>query len=208
MKGFRWIVRTAALLAAVMVFTACSSGNSGGTGATSPASGQSKAVAAGGGSAEEYVDGLCTALGDWLAAIQEQSQNIPTSFTSAKEGKTELVKFLDALIASTDQATASLEAMGAPDVDGGAETHQALIEAFNGVADLFTQARDQINGLSTKDAAAFGAQVQAIGTSMQSATSAIDAAMSGINSQELDAAYAQSTACTNLGASIPSVPAD
>ena len=110
-SGFR---RLAAVLAVVLLASACSSDTSSGT-AGSPTSAETGTQPAQVLSAEEYGKGACTAMTDSMVAIQSRSTDIfPLPSGDAEAAKSAVLDFLDGVIADMDAAVSTVDGLGPP----------------------------------------------------------------------------------------------
>lgn len=89
-------------------------------------------------SPEAFAAAYCGAISDWLVATQDSAAtDVGTSFGDDTELQKGLAKYLEAVTAATETLKATLEGLGAPDVEGGEEPHAAVLQAL-GVAETET----------------------------------------------------------------------
>ena len=191
--------RLAAVLAVVLLAGACSSNSSSGTagGPTSAETGGTQPAQVL--SAEEYVKDACTAMTDWLAAIQARSadiSNLPSG--DAEAAKSAVLDFLDGVIADTDSMVSTVDGLGPPDVTDGAAAHDALVNVLSDIRDIFQGARDDLDALSTSDPQAFAEALAQIGNDISSSSSSVGSAFQDFQNAELDAAFGAEPACASL----------
>jgi hypothetical protein len=139
-------------------------------------------------SAETYATGVCGAIADWVDEIQGLNEDLqanldPSSIDALKEA---MVTFLDDVIASTDTVIADVEDVGIPDVDDGVAAAQHLLTGLRDSRGVFQDARDRVEAMPTEDPAAFGEELQTVGTDIQASMSTIGEDLGRFESQELD----------------------
>jgi len=174
----------------MLVMGACSSGD-GGT------DGEVETV-----SATEYATGVCGAIAGWVDDIQGLNQDLqanldPTSLDSLKDA---MVGFLEDVTAATDSVIDEVEAVGIPDVEDGQAAADAVLSALRDSRDVFADAHDRVEGLSTADPAAFGEELQTLGTDLQSSMSGIGGELDQFASPELDEVSKDIPECQEVAA--------
>jgi hypothetical protein len=148
-----------------------------------------------------YVKSICQAVGPFEKDVQARSSQLDLStIKSAAEGKQALQKFLDAVVADTDQAINKLKAAGAPSVNNGKQISTAIVTAFTQLKGALGQAATSANNLPTSSPAAFKAAANSLGTNVRSSMSNIGAGLSGLKSPDLESAAKKEAACQTLGA--------
>lgn len=145
-----------------------------------------------------YASSICTAVGDWVTAIQEGAGDIGTS-TDAKDGVEVLQSFLEQAVADTETLISEVEDAGAPDVDGGEEFADQLKGAFEKAQTILEDARDQAADLPTDDPAAFTQAATDLGTSVQEALSTVGTELQEPTDEELSTAFQEEEACQSVG---------
>ena len=130
------------------------------------------------------------AVASWVEDVrglnQELSENLdPNSLDSLKSA---MVGFLGDAIAATDSVIADVEDVGVPDVENGEASAQTVLTALRDSRDVFIDARDRVDGLSTDDPAAFIQELQKLGTDLQTSLSRIGEELERFESPELDEA--------------------
>ncbi|MGH2754245.1 MAG: hypothetical protein ACRDLB_07395 [Actinomycetota bacterium] len=145
-----------------------------------------------------YANDICTAVGDWVSAIQEGAASITESNDPAS-GVQALQSFLDNAVSDTENLISEVEAAGAPDVDGGEEFADDLRAAFEEARTVLEQARDDVADLPTDDPTAFGEAASELGASVQEALGAVGDELQEPEAEELGAAFEEEEACTSVG---------
>jgi hypothetical protein len=195
---------TIAVAVTAVLLAACSSSSSSSssTAAGSSSSAVTSASASGtSDAATTYAESVCTDITTWQKAVKSESSSFQQdvqSATSPDDVKNALVGFLTAVVADTKTMVDDIQALGPPAVDGGADVHAAITQALTGVQTLFQTALDNVKSLDTSNQAALAASLQKIATDMQSGTKDLQDALSGIQNQDLDAAFTNAPACASL----------
>ena len=145
-----------------------------------------------------YASDICTAVGDWITAIQSGAAEIQQS-EDPQGGIEALRSFLEDAVAETETLISEVEDAGAPDVDGGEEFAEELRGAFEEAKTVLEDARDQASDLPTDDPAAFTEAAGELGTSVQEALGAVGSELSEPESEELSTAFEEEEACTSVG---------
>ncbi|HET6790035.1 MAG TPA: hypothetical protein VFI35_00435 [Actinomycetota bacterium] len=153
--------------------------------------------------AEAYATGVCGAIADWVDEIQGLNENLqanldPTSIDALKDA---MVTFLDDVIASTDTVIADVEDVGIPDVDDGAAAAQHLLTGLRDSRGVFEDARDRVEAMPTDDPAAFGEELQTVGTDIQTSMSTIGEDLGRFESPVLDDVSEDIPECEAVAAS-------
>jgi hypothetical protein len=180
-----------------LVATACS-GASEEPQPTAPVSspettGSVEAVAAG-----TFVDGLCTAMGDWVGVLQggnTQLQQDLTGITSADQAIDLLVAYLDSTVEATDELISQVESLGTPDVEGGEEARQAFIDTFGGVRDALADAADEVRGMDTSDPEALAQALTTLSSDLTAATGDLVGPLARTSIPEFEQAYEDTASC-------------
>lgn len=154
-------------------------------------------------SAETYATGVCGAIADWVDEIQGLNEDLqanldPSSIDALKDA---MVTFLDDVIASTDTVIAAVEDAGVPDVEDGDAAAQHLLTGLRDSRGVFENARDRVEAMSTADPAAFGEELQTVGTDIQTSMSTIGEDLGQFESQELDEVSKDIPECEAVAAS-------
>ena len=149
-------------------------------------------------SPESYAADICTAVGDWVTAIQDGASEITTS-ADASSGVEVLQSFLDDAVTETEALISEVEDAGAPDVDGGEEFADQLRSAFDEAKTVLEGARDDAADLPTDDPAAFSTAAAELGTSVQEALGAVGSELSEPSDESLATAFEEEEACTSIG---------
>jgi hypothetical protein len=176
---------------AVLVAGACSGTDGGGDG-TEP-----DTV-----SATEYATGICGAIAGWADDIQALNEDLQASLDPNDLDALQdvMVDFLDDVVTATDSAISEVEAVGVPDVEGGQAAAGAVLTALRDSKTIFEDARDRVDGLSTADPAAFGEELQTLGTDLQTSMSGIGGQLDQFASPELDEAADDVAECDEVAA--------
>jgi hypothetical protein len=154
-------------------------------------------------SAEAYATGVCGAIVDWVDEIQGLNADLqanldPSSIDALKDA---MVTFLDDVIVSTDTVIAEVEDAGVPDVDDGDAAAQNLLAGLRDSRGVFEGARDRVEAMSTDDPAAFGEELQTVGTDIQTSMSTIGEDLGAFESPELDEVSKDIPECQEVAAS-------
>ena len=149
-------------------------------------------------SPESYAADICTAVGDWVTAIQDGASEITTS-ADASSGVEVLQSFLEDAVTETEALISSVEDAGAPDVDGGEEFADQLRAAFDEAKTVLEDARDQAADLPADDPAAFSTAAADLGTSVQEALGTVGSELSEPSDESLSTAFEEEEACTSIG---------
>jgi hypothetical protein len=139
-------------------------------------------------SAETYATGVCGAIADWVDEIQGLNEDLqanldPSSIDALKDT---MVTFLDDVIASTDTVITNVEDAGVPDVEDGEAAAQHLLTGLRDSRGVFQDARDRVEAMPTDDPAAFGEELQTVGTDIQTSMSTIGEDLGRFESPVLD----------------------
>jgi hypothetical protein len=182
------------VLAAVGLLAAAACG--GGGGDEGAGDGASETVAA-----ETWMGDFCAALDSWQTELTEGAPDL-ASVTDVAAAKDSVVSFLDGAAASTQTLVDEIEAAGVPDVADGEAIATEMRDAIASVGNDFSTARDDVEGLSTDDPAAFAADLSEIGTTLTEAGSAAGATFDRLAEQypaaDLDAAAQDAAACESV----------
>jgi hypothetical protein len=154
-------------------------------------------------SAETYATGVCGAIADWVDEIQSLNEDLQANLdpSSIEALKTAMVTFLDDVITSTDTVIADVEDAGVPDVEDGDAAAQHLLTGLRDSRGVFEDARDRVEAMSTDDPAAFGEELQTVGTDIQTSMSTIGEDLGQFESQELDEVSKDIPECAAVAAS-------
>jgi len=190
---------TAALLAA------CSSSSSSSTAAsgTTPASTTSSPSSVAATDAATYMEALCTDISTWQTSLTEGNQTfqdaVSTGQPTPEDVKTALETYLSTAVEDTQTLASDIEALGAPDVEGGGDVSTTIVTALNGVATLFQSILDQVQGVDSANPAAMAAALQDLVPQLQQGAQDVADAFGGIDSSELTTAANDIPACTSIG---------
>lgn len=204
MTKVRGSVLIAIVAAFALVLSACSK--------DSPTPASSVAVPGGdtgdvsGTSAEAYATSVCGAMTTWLTDIQAIAADAPTTYKNVKQAKKQITSLLDSMIESTETMATSVADTPAPDVDGGTEAAAAMTQTMQNVADLFIDARDQVQD-APNDPTAFNSTLTVLQSSMSAAGTQATAGLSGISSPNLSEAFTTAPACTQMSSTVAAASA-
>jgi len=147
---------------------------------------------------QAYVDGMCAAMTVWVDALQggnEDLQGALAGIGSPGEAVDLLEAYLRETVEATDTLIADVEALGAPDVEGGEEAAGAVIEAFEGVRTALAGAADEVAGLDTSDPQALTDALLNLSTELTQASGDVVGPLARTPIPELEQAYADSAVC-------------
>ena len=155
-------------------------------------------------SATEYATGVCGAIAGWVDDIQGLNQDLQANLgpvsTDIDALKEVMVGFLEDVTAATESVIDEVEAVGIPDVEDGQAAGDAVLTALSDSRDVFQDAHDRVEGLSTADPAVFGEELQTLGTDLQSSMSGIGSELDQFASPELDEASKDIPECQEVAA--------
>jgi hypothetical protein len=147
---------------------------------------------------DSFVDGLCTAMGDWVGVLQggnEQLQQDLGGITSADQAIDLLVGYLDSTVEATEALISEVESLGAPDVEGGEEARQAFLDTFEGVREALADAADEVRGLDTSDPQALTEALTTLSSDLTAATGELVGPLARTSIPELEQAYEDTASC-------------
>jgi hypothetical protein len=152
-------------------------------------------------SAAEYATGMCGAIVGWIEDIQRLNAELqanldPTASLDSLKDMT--VGFLGDVTDATDAVIDEVEAIGGPDVEDGQAAADTVLGFLRDSRDVFVDARESVQGLSTVDPAAFGAELETIGNDIQTSMSGIGNELGQLDSSELDAASEDVPECEQV----------
>jgi hypothetical protein len=148
-----------------------------------------------------FATDVCTSAKDWVDTIQQGAQTFGgglSANSSPEQIRDGLVGFLDDAIAETEELIGEVEEAGVPDVDGGEEASQTLIDAFNRVKSAFEDARAEAQALPTDDQQAFMQGAQQLGTTVQQALTEIGQELETQENEDLKGEFDENEACNEL----------
>lgn len=192
----------AALLAAGLTVAACTG--------SSHSSSQSIPASLG---ATQWASRVCGTVTTWTSDLQHSSNDLKSAenaATSLVQAKTVLLSFLSGAVASTNSMISGIKSAGAPAVPNGRALAQSLVAALQDVQATFVQVQTQAQQLPVDNHAAFVAQAQALGTSLDNAGSQVKSNLNSLSrrypSSDLDAAFKNQAACQSLTGSAAPQP--
>ena len=193
------ITRTTRTLVAAVALTllvgACNNGGDGGGGGGSDTGSDTGTQTV---SAETFVDAVCGELTTWITALQDKGETMQQQAAGASPAKARdlLTGYLDDAISATQEASAAIGEAGAPDVENGEQTSQAIIGVLDQVEQIFTGAREKVSQLPD-DPAQFQAGAAEIGADISSAFA--ENPLAGVQEDAaLSEAFANSEACSEM----------
>ncbi len=142
-------------------------------------------------SATEYATGMCGAIAGWIEDIQRLNADLQANLdpTASLDSLKEMtVGFLGDVTDATDAVIDEVEAIGVPDVEDGQAAADTMLAFLRDSRDVFVDARESVQGLSTADPAAFGTELETIGNDIQTSMSGIGNELGQLDSSELDEA--------------------
>ena len=173
-----------ALAVAALFITACGDDDDGGSGGT---------VSAG-----DYASDICTAFLGWRDAIQQRQEDLQEGLSpgiSPQEGRDALGSFLGDAVEASDDLVEQVEDAGVPDAENGEEAATALQDAAQQARDRLDEARADVDDLPTDDRQAFSSAADELGNGVQEALSRVGEGLEDIESEELDKAFDEESAC-------------
>jgi len=152
-------------------------------------------------SAGEYVAAICTEVTAWTGEVQSLSEDIGQNLSAGAtptEGQAALAKFLDDVVAATDDHLAGVKDAGVPDVENGEEIAGTLVGVFEDAKQILVDARAKVDELPTDDSTAFATAADELGGSVQSALEGVGGGLGTLESAELSRAAQEEPACAQL----------
>jgi hypothetical protein len=148
---------------------------------------------------QAYVTGVCTAIGNWVASVQDRSTALTsTNPTTPRQGKREFVTFMNEVVQDTNVALAALRAAGTPDVPDGTQIATAVIGAMQRAHRILVNARYEAQHVPVNSRSAFARATAHLGKSVQNSLSRIGSGLSSLQSPALETAAAAVPACQSL----------
>ncbi|HEX6844030.1 MAG TPA: hypothetical protein VF235_02835 [Actinomycetota bacterium] len=182
---------TLALSLATAFLAACGDGS---TSSTSPASSPSPTEVVV--PANEWAAGLCGALGDYEATIEQRMTSFKPDTSDLASLKESWKGFLDDMLADTEAVIAEIRALGRPDV-ADAEAGQEIVTAYSALQASIQELRDAADGLSESDPATFLTEFQASFEGFLTAVEETTAALEDLD-EELASAIDSEPSCADL----------
>jgi hypothetical protein len=181
--------RTLSVVALVaLVLAAC--GGDGGEGSTTSAAATPTDVPL-----AEWVDGMCTTLGDFQSEVQSAAADFTPDTADLDSLKQSWMDFLDGMKDDTQNAIDELKALGTPDTEGTAAAD--LVAAFQGIADSIDQLRASAEDLDTGNPQSFITAFQAGLEDFQTSAGQASEATQNLGA-DLEQAIADSSACQGI----------
>jgi hypothetical protein len=136
----------------------------------------------------------------WGQDIKSEVSGLQSKVASAPDlaaRKQIFVDFTKQLSQTTDTLVSTLQGLGAPAVEGGADVHQQIVGAFESVQSTLKSAESDAEALPTDDVAAFKTQVTAIGTKIGGIGDAFKN-VGNLKNQELDSEFNKDQTCQQM----------
>jgi hypothetical protein len=152
-----------------------------------------------------YVKSLCTSVQSYVDDITTLSTDFAAGIdpaASADDQKQAVLDFLDDALALTDALIDQVDAAGVPDVEGGPAMVEAIAASFQEARDVLEAARARVEAASTDDPQAFAAELNEVGTTIQSSLGGIGGSLDLVDSPELAAAAEDEPTCAALAAAV------
>lgn len=147
---------------------------------------------------EKWVTGLCVAATGFERDLQALSANVDLNNTSdTKSIKDRMVRFLQDAQTRTRQFKTDIDKLGNPDVKDGKAIQAAMSAAAGKVVGVFDAAASDVAKLDATDPAKLAQGLQALGASLDSASTDVGDAF-----DQIDVKY-DTTALTKIGQDIP-----
>jgi hypothetical protein len=189
------VTRVAAcVLVIALTLAACSSNDS--TSGAAPTSASPSAL-----SAADYVAGLCTAIGNYQDALQQQQAGFTPQTTDLAALKQSWLDLLDGMLASTQKLVVDIQALGVPDTSDGQQAAESLKTDFGTLQQDLQQLRDQSVDLSPTDPAAFMSAFEPMIQQFQTDMSSFGQDLQQLDGGELDQAFSDAPACADIAGS-------
>jgi hypothetical protein len=179
----RGLVALAAALAAALVGCGGDDDGGGGGGTTS---------------AETFVSQVCTSVSEFDSVVEEGQAELE-QVTDPEKGRDLLVGLLGDAAAAAERTRTDIEAVGAPDVDGGDEAADAISTALSELQATLQDAQTEAEGIATGSAVGFITDAQEISRRLQQSGQEIQESLEAVGeNEELDAAADEVEACDEL----------
>jgi hypothetical protein len=151
-------------------------------------------------SAETYVTEVCTSISELTTVVEEGEAELDEeALATPEEGRDALVGFLGGAATAAEDAHASIEDAGTPDVDDGEQAADAISDAIRDLQTIFEDAQDDAEDMATDAPAAFAADAQEIAASLQESGQRVQESLAAVEeNEELGAAAEDVEACQQL----------
>jgi hypothetical protein len=157
-------------------------------------------------SAADYVNGVCTAVGQYQDSLQQLQANFTAQTTDLAALKQSWLDLLDGMLASTQKLVADVDALGVPDTSDGQQVAETLKGDFGTLQKDLQQLRDESASLSPSDPTAFMSAFEPMIQTFQTDMSSFGQDLQQLDGGELDQAFSDAPACAAIKASAsPSV---
>jgi hypothetical protein len=149
-------------------------------------------------SASAYAADVCGAMQDWMQGIQDRMSELGSNVPDSPEaGKDLLVDMMSEMTAQTGDLVSAVEDAGIPDVDGGEEAADALVQALQETRDILEQAKEDVEALPS-DPQGFQQGAAQIGPTLQEGLSNVGSSLESAASQDLQDAFEQEESCSSI----------
>ncbi|MDQ3986835.1 MAG: hypothetical protein M3280_10115 [Actinomycetota bacterium] len=149
----------------------------------------------------EFMAQVCDGLGDWFQSVSEASgrtQRELGSISDAARGRSHLTAFFDTLVEKTDLLISEIEEAGIPEVQGGQEAADRILQGLTDAREALDRGRRKIPDLPD-DPAAFRDAAAELRESVRSDLEEVGGSLRELNSSELKEAARQVDSCRRLG---------
>ncbi len=149
------------------------------------------------------MESLCTSVTEWQQGLEAGSQEFQASVSSGQPTMEDIQQgledYLQTAVDDTKALVSEIEALGAPDVDGGDEVAQTLTSGLSQVATLFEGVLASAQGLDSGDPQAIAEALTGLGTDLQQGAADVQTAFESIQNEDLDQIASEIPACSSLG---------
>jgi hypothetical protein len=185
MRSLRAVLATAVLMAALVTVSSAAA-------ASTP---QAKTTPV-----KQWTSSVCTGFARWETRLTKLSSRGTVADPVA--GKAAITKYVAGALKATDKLAGKVESAGAPSVKNGKAIDAALLTSVEGVRGAYEKAETDAAALPTGDAGAFSFAAQALGATLQTASttlsSTLTAAVKSTPGSALDKAFTTTKSCAAL----------
>jgi hypothetical protein len=154
----------------------------------------------GGTSAQAWVKSVCNAVVPFKNDVQSRAAalNLAGS-TNLSDVKQKLQGFMSAASADATKAASEIQSAGTPNVTNGKHDAMVLVNAFNQLATVLSNANSQAQALPTNNPTAFQAGAQKLATTIQTSLTSISPSFKSLKDDPtLDKAARSTSGCASL----------
>jgi hypothetical protein len=149
---------------------------------------------------DAWAASVCGALGDWVADLQAESQELQPAMRNTRNlesVKEAFVTFIEDAEERFGEAVEKVEDVDAPDVPQGEAIHEDFVSALEDVEQSFSRAVDQANDLPTNDLQSFSTGVGELSQDVQENLAAAGQSFNSLSdrSTELESATDAEPVC-------------